>query len=586
MRKCFATLCIGSLLTLAISLSTSSASGQTPVAIPVLKAQGSARDTIDDSNGPLPKARSSSTAAPLSCSTASPNKVTITECSTTLLPLLSATDGTALSATSYLETIQAVNGVDPNPPLQILNQANSTGGATLPTPFTNGMGGIDIFQNAAATSTMNYPSPYFQICAQQWLGTSPSSEPGCWRLRVDAGSGANPQDVIEWSRPTPSSTTNQTGNITMLFPNAINLAAAGQITVGPEPTSSASATTPSTFTGQTNTTVTTTTATAAGGITIEPGQLQSSFTGSAEGPLQVLQSYLVSSTSGTNGRLACPSGTAQSVQVCTATGAAEKWVGVFNSGIPGQLALQPPPNTGATLTPVRYGRVPIHSTGSVTFSNGDFVCKDDATASYVVNSATACPVGESIGIAVGDPDSSTSHLVDLVPTASVLLSSYWTNGPTMGSVGLTSSGIQWVYGLVIPTQLAAGSIVLDVATPDGSNSYSVGIFAISNSTTACMAITPPCAALVAHIPAQSFGTTGVNAPIAFNEGTVTFPPGKYYLGFTGTATTLKLSAMVSTLIPLGASMEGPTTSGNQLGQFSLPADSWTTTAEPVIALAP
>jgi hypothetical protein len=97
----------------------------------------------------------------------------------------------------------------------------------------------------------------------------------------------------------------------------------------------------------------------------------------------------------------------------------------------------------------------------------------------------------------------------------------------MGTVGLTSSGIQWVYGLIIPTQLAAGSIVLDVATPDGSHSYSVGIFAISNSTTACMAITPPCAALVAHIPAQSFGTMGVHAPIAFNEGTVTFPPGKY-----------------------------------------------------------
>jgi hypothetical protein len=431
MRKCLATLCV-SFLAFVVVLSVSSAFGQSLAATPVLKAQGPAKESIDDdSSRALQKARSSSTAAPLACSIASPNQVNITECTTTGLPLLSATDGTARSSTSYLETIQAVNGIDPNTPLQIINQSNTTGGANLPTPFGNGMGGIDIFQNAVATSSTNFPSPYLQMCAQQLLGTgaSPPSAPGCWQLRVDAGSGANPQDVMEWTR---TGTTNQTHNITMLWPAQINIASKGQITVGPEPLlTGASALTPSTFTGQTN--LSTTAGLGAGFITIEPGQLQAGTgtDGSIEGALQILQSYIMPNTTGTDGRLACPTGAvsaSQVVQICTATGAAENWVGVFNSAIPGQLALQTT-NPGVTLTPVRYGRVPILSAAGATFKNGDFVCKDDANASYVVNSTTACPVGESIGIAVGDPASNTSHLVDLVPTASVLLSSYWTNGP-------------------------------------------------------------------------------------------------------------------------------------------------------------
>jgi hypothetical protein len=533
-----------------------------------------------------------------SCAAAlSENQVLITECGGTL-PLLSATDGTGLAAPKYLTAIQAMSssGPDPNTPLQIINQSNSTGGATLPTPFGSGMGGIDILQNAKAVSS-NYPSPYFQMCAQQLLGMgTPVSAPGCWQLRVDAGSGANPQDVIEWTR---LATTNQTHNITMLWPAQINIASRGQITVGPEPLlTGASANTPSTFTGQTN--LSTAAGLGAGFITIEPGQLQAGTgaDGSIEGSLQILQGYIVSNVSVTDGRLACPTGAtgaSQVVQPCTNTGAAENWVGVFNSSIPGQLALQPPPNTGVTLTPVRYGRVPILSAGTtgVTFHNGDFVCKDDANASYVVNSANACPVGESIGIAVGDTASpaTTSHLVDLVPQASALLQSYWTNGPTAGSVTIATSGTQYIYGLIIPAQVMAGHIVLDVATADTTptNLYSVGIYAVTNSTTLCMTFTPPCVVLVAHISPQAFTTTGVQAPIAFQEGTVAFPTGKYYLGLTGEATALKLASIVTTLIPLPATSEGPTTLGAQItGPFTPPADSWVAAggSEPVIALAP
>lgn len=447
-----------------------------------------------------------------------------------------------------------------------------------------------MFQNAAATSVSgvvtNYPSPYFQLCAQQWLGTTPSTQPGCWQLRVDAGSGANPDDTIEWTRPLTTTTTNQTHNITMLFPAQINLASAGQITVGPKPLSSASATTPSTFTGQTNSS-TGTGPWDAGGITIEPGQLMAGtgIDGSLEGPLQILQGYIQTSGSTTVGRLACPNGM-QIVQNCTNTGAAENWVGVFNN-IVGQTTLI----GGVTVTPLRYGRVPILSFAGAQFGNGDFVCKDDVNASYVVNSRTACPAGESIGIALGDAASTTNHTVDLVPEASVLLQSYWTNGPTMGSVTIAASGTQYIYGLIIPTPVMAGHIVLDVATADttSTNLYSVGIYAVTNSTTSCMTFTPPCVVLVAHISPQAFTTPGVQAPIAFQEGTVAFPTGKYYLGLAGEATVLKLSSIATTLIPLGAFSEGTTSGGAQItGPFTPPADSWvaTTGSEPVIALAP
>lgn len=360
---------------------------------------------------------------PQACTTVGANQINLTECGGTL-PLLSATDGTALSASSYLMSIQAVNGgsgSDGNTPLQILNQANSTGGATLPTPITGGFGGIDIIQNAVATGSptvTSYSSPFLQLCAQEWTGSPAASHPDCWLAQVVAGSGANATDVFEWTRQTSNTTT----NITMLWPTAINLASHGQMTVGPEPITGANANVPSTFTGQK--TSNGTASAAAGPITVEPGQLTAAtaVSGMTEGALQILQSYISSGTITAN-RLACPSGTAQEAMVCNTTGAAENWVGVFNNIVGAQ---------DITVTPLRYGRVLISNSSSlsaqsVPWTSGDFVCKDDANASFVLDNSiansgtnTPCPLGESVGLAVGDPSGTTSpHLVDLIPEASV-----------------------------------------------------------------------------------------------------------------------------------------------------------------------
>lgn len=378
-----------------------------------------------------------------SCTTTNSNTVVITYCSSTGYPLFSASDAGGTDTTGvYLATIEGALSTDNNSPLEIINQADTSGGAAQPAPISGGYGGIDILQSAKATYnsvTMvatNYSSPSLRMCAEEIVGMSDTTGPDCWIGQVVAATGdstpANAPDTFEWSRQT----NNSTGNITMLWPAAINLAAApktttpesaGQITVGPAPVdaSIANANVPSTFTGAN--TANTSSSAQAGPITIEPGQLNGSAVaaGATEGPLQILQSYLGTNASGGNlGFLACPSGTAQNVVPCgnLTPPTAKNWVGVYNN-IPNQ--------SGASVTPVRYGRMPVASNQAaqnVPWTNGDFVCKDLTTgnASYAIDnkiylgSNVPCSAGESVGVAVGDPTgTSTPHLVDLIPAASV-----------------------------------------------------------------------------------------------------------------------------------------------------------------------
>lgn len=291
------------------------------------------------------------------------------------------------TTTNYLTVIQAVNGPDASIPLQVANQVTSTGNANNLTSIASGYGGLDIVQNTPASTgpTTNYSSPYFRMCAQEVIGPTPpgpSPGPDCWLGQVVAGSGANATDVFQWTRQTANTTT----NITMLWPKAINLSSVGQITVGPEPITGVNANVPSTFTGQKTSSLSG--SAAAGPVTLEPGQLTAgtAAAGMAEGALQILQSYIVGSST-PEGQLACPSGTAQTISVCTTTGAAENWIGVFNSIVGAQ---------GITVTPLRYGRVGVSSSASgLVFNDGDFVCKDDTTAGFVVdNSSTPCPVSQ------------------------------------------------------------------------------------------------------------------------------------------------------------------------------------------------
>ncbi len=313
--------------------------------------------------------------------------------------------------------------------IEVTSQSTTTTTSNLPNLgaiMGSGFGGMSLVQTSPANNTtgIGQGSPSFCISGNQWSGTTGtmgSSVAAVWCLQVLGGSVSNlmddTSDIIVWSRPSGTGYGNPTGNITMLWPGAINIASNGQMTVGPTPSglNADASLNLSTFTGQKNGYANAVIASKAGPITIEPGQLTSTTTvasGSTEGALQILQSYIAVGTT-TAGRLACPSGTPQSVTNCITTGAAENWVGVFNNILGAQ---------GVSVTPLRYGRVSISTFGTtgVTFGNGDFVCKDDDHGGYVKNSVTPCPIGESIGIAVGDPGTPpTTHLVDLVAEASV-----------------------------------------------------------------------------------------------------------------------------------------------------------------------
>jgi hypothetical protein len=346
----------------------------------------------------------------------------------TSTPLLAVTDGpSAPTSSGYLGIFQGAQS-STNTPLEIASQAASSTGFAAPPALMSGYLGVDLIQLAGAGGGNTYASPYWRMCSQSVL-SSGANTPLCWMAQVLGGSaptGTNPASTLEWTM----SGLPANSNFTMLWPAAVNLAAHGQITVGPMPTPAANAYVPSTFTGQDTTS--TSALTAAGPITVEPGQLTGSavMAGATEGPLQVLQAYLGTNNSGNNiGLLACPSGTAQNVIPCGTTGQAENWVGVYNS-IPNQNGING--STSPSVTPLRYGRVLINSQAmnqQVQWTSGDFVCKDDSSmgAGYAIDNSianshvnTPCPIGESVGVAVGDPAMTTTpHLVDLIPEASV-----------------------------------------------------------------------------------------------------------------------------------------------------------------------
>lgn len=358
--------------------------------------------------------------------------------------------------------------------IEVTSQSTSTSSPpNFSTLIGAGFGGLLLVQNSPAVSGTGQNSPSFCISGNQWNGAASTSVAAVWCLNVEGGGASgstDSPDVIEWTRPFLSNTYgNPNTDFTMLWPGAINLASNGQMTVGPnvDTTIGNLSGIPSTLTGQ-KTMVSTGTVNA-GPVTVEPGQLTASSvpSGSQEGALQILQSYLFSGNTRT-GHLACPTvGTPQSVTECQTTGAAENWVGVFNA-IKGAQ--------GVSVTPLRYGRVPVLTSGSVQFMSGDFICKDDANPSLVKdNQGTPCPIGESIGIAPGElsAPSTNLHLADLIPEAGV--SGAAAQGQILqftciGAVPTTASTIYLNGG---QCSIASGTDAVEFTLPYPSGTYTL-----------------------------------------------------------------------------------------------------------------
>ena len=130
---------------------------------------------------------------------------------------------------------------------EITSQSTGTTTSSLPNLgaiMGTGHGGLSLIQTSPATSSgtmlpaAGQDSPFFCISGNQWIGDpTDATLASAWCLQVQGGNVADSRkttaDVIKWTRPTGTGYGNPTGDVTMLFPKAINLAADGQITVGP-----------------------------------------------------------------------------------------------------------------------------------------------------------------------------------------------------------------------------------------------------------------------------------------------------------------------------------------------------------------
>lgn len=111
---------------------------------------------------------------------------------------------------------------------------------------------------------------------------------------------------------------------------------------------------------------------------------------------------------------------------------------------------------------------------------------------------------------------------------------YWTTpsfSTNFSNVFLGGANQTYVAGLPIGYQVRCGHLSFNIGTPDAVNSYDFGVYNSSGT-------------LVANLGAAIYAAGGIKT-VAFIQGTVIFNPGLYYFGFTGTGTTLTLSAVAN-----------------------------------------
>ncbi|MGA7219205.1 MAG: hypothetical protein WBX38_12860 [Candidatus Sulfotelmatobacter sp.] len=366
----------------------------------------------------------------------------------------------------------------------------------------------------------------------------------------------------------------------MQVPGALNFAAGdgangGQLTIGSVPSSAVdlSAKPVTIVGGFTTSNVIGPPSSKAGALQLFPGFLNSTTPNSnatiLEGPLQIGMAVKGNQA---DGLLACYTTTAQTATACTDVKSA--LLGVYftvgNGSTHGSNGVITPP-----------GRASVTSNSSTTWTAGNEICRDPSNPSEAIAATSgACPLGQAVGVAAGDSGSGTSHLVDLdFSNQGVGASGYWSAGPlnSAGGVTVPSNNTESAYGFYIPSILVASKVVLDASTGDNSSdTYSFGIFNSSGT-------------IVAHTAAQSFTTSPTVYVVSFVENAVTFPPGKYYFGYTGTGGTgsLVLIPFQAFLTPM-VRTQVATGTGGTLVSFTPGADTWATSGSnsAAFALAP
>ena len=443
----------------------------------------------------------------------------------------------------------------------------------------SGFGNLSLVQTGGLLMTSagaGQGSPFLSMCAQQLTSTGINNTTtgySCWNWQVlGGGNTADAPDVLNLTRTTQ----NTTGNYTLQVPDALNFAAGnstlgGQLTIGSAPSSAAD------LTLKFVTVIGASTNNTTGGVHAKAGHLQL-FPGflnpaasdpdpnATEGALQIGMAVKGNQS---DGLLACYTLTAQTAQACLDV--KSPLLGVYFT-----VGMGSTKSSNGVIAPP--GRAVVSSNDPKQWIAGTEVCRDPSHPSNAIASSGACPLGQAVGVAVGDPASTSSHPVDLnFSPQGVGSSGYWSAGPlnngTGAGVTISPNGTETAYGFYITSEIVAGRLVLDVKTADSTaDTYSFGIFDQTG-------------VIVAHTAGQSFGVATITT-IAFAEGTVTFTPGKYYFGYTGTGgnSTLTLVPYQPLLIPFAAQTVASGT-GGVLVPFSPSGDVWVNSLASTVSFA-
>ncbi len=121
-----------------------------------------------------------------------------------------------------------------------------------------------------------------------------------------------------------------------------------------------------------------------------------------------------------------------------------------------------------------------------------------------------------------------------------------------------------ISGFVLPYAVTFSRILVSVTVADaGASKYSVGIYDSAGT-------------LKASIPAQTFPSVAV-VDAAISQGTITLPPGRYYLAFTGEATVASIDSggTFGFTFLSNQLVSESSTNGALPASITVPADAWT-----------
>ena len=303
--------------------------------------------------------------------------------------------------------------------VEIKGQTTTGAPGTAPSlSFINpGFGGLSLVQ--LGTTSTGVSSPFLSLCAQQEI--SSVLTPECWSFQVSGGNGNNVPDLFALTR-----TSNQP-NVTFQLPYAINLVAGipttgGQMTIGAPPSSVADLSKiPITLVGGFTSSISA--SAIAAPLQLFPGFLKATppTAGAQEGALQIGMAVFGAPTLANQYLLACYSAT-QTASPCA--GATAPLLGVYLVSFAGCPANCGTGGSSAIIAPPSRATVMSNSGSSANaWPAGTPVCRDPNTAEpglTVIEDPTGmppqpipCPIGQAVGVAVGDTSAASMHVVDL-----------------------------------------------------------------------------------------------------------------------------------------------------------------------------